>query len=246
VKQVARILVNINIREGLSETINLVWRPEVISQILDYENIPFYCRHCHAYGHPISECSLPVHTFYGGKKKLFTKGKPSVPEKGLGSLESNPLSVDESGKEMVSEASEHCSHVEDALVSQTMVPSVPPHEELSREPPHPGTPSFSLNPAVNLYMNNVSIVGSDWVEGLRNLTISSPSGLPLAFSINPCVVGGFTSKKISTGGLGKSLSPVRIRRGRKSNLHKAQSKAKMDLVEGKQLSIEKALREVKA
>lgn len=41
VKQVARILVNINIREGLSETINLVWGSEVISQILDYENIPF-------------------------------------------------------------------------------------------------------------------------------------------------------------------------------------------------------------
>lgn len=32
----------------------------------------------------------------------------------------------------------------------------------------------------------------------------------------------------------------------KSNLHKAQSRAKVDLLEGKQLSIEKALRAVNA
>jgi len=124
------------------------------------------------------------------------------------------------------------------------------------------------------------------VEGLRNLTISSPPGPPMDLTIKPfeegvappCAVGvpalsmvegppwvdpdpevpedssfspdessdsGYflkSSKKTSTGGLGKSLSPARNRRGRKSNIHKAQSRARMDLVEGKQISIEKALR----
>jgi len=42
-RQVARILVNINVREGLAETINLDWGPYIIPQMLDYENIPFRC-----------------------------------------------------------------------------------------------------------------------------------------------------------------------------------------------------------
>jgi len=53
-----------------------------------------------------------------------------------------------------------------------------------------GTPSFSLNLAVNLYLNNISIVGSDWVEGLRNLSISSPPGHPMAIFIKPIDEGG--------------------------------------------------------
>ena len=66
-KKMARIMVNINIREGLAETINLDWGPTVISQILDYENIPFRCRRCHKYGHPASDCDLPVRTINGKK-----------------------------------------------------------------------------------------------------------------------------------------------------------------------------------
>lgn len=66
-KQVGRILVNINIREGLAGTINLDWGPDIIPQILDYENIPFRCHRCHAYGHPVSKCSLHVRTLFGGR-----------------------------------------------------------------------------------------------------------------------------------------------------------------------------------
>jgi len=55
-----------------------------------------------------------------------------------------------------------------------------------------------------------------------------------------------SSKRNPSGGLGKAMSLVRKSRGRKSNIHKAQSRAKVDLVEGKQLSIEKALRAVNA
>ena len=51
--------------------------------------------------------------------------------------------------------------------------------------------------------------------------------------------------KLSVG-LGKNSSLVRRGRGRKTNLFKAQSRAKEDLLGGKQLSIEKALRAEKA
>ena len=53
-------------------------------------------------------------------------------------------------------------------------------------------------------------------------------------------------KKASSAGLGKATPHSRKGRGRKSKLFKAQSRAKVDLVEGKQLSIEKALRAVTA
>ena len=45
-----------------------------------------------------------------------------------------------------------------------------------------------------------------------------------------------------SSGLGKNPSPVRKGRGRKTNLFKAQSRAREDLLGGKQISIEKALR----
>ena len=69
-KQVARILVELNILEGLPETIHLVWGPDSITQLLDYENVPFRCRRCHAYGHHVSECHLRLCTLNGGKRKV--------------------------------------------------------------------------------------------------------------------------------------------------------------------------------
>ena len=68
-KKVAHILVNINLREGLAEYINLDWGPAIIPQLLDYENVPFHCRRCHAYGHPVSACTLPVRTLNGSRRK---------------------------------------------------------------------------------------------------------------------------------------------------------------------------------
>ena len=40
-KKVVRILVNINLREVLAESINLEWGSEIIPQLLDYENVSF-------------------------------------------------------------------------------------------------------------------------------------------------------------------------------------------------------------
>ena len=52
--------------------------------------------------------------------------------------------------------------------------------------------------------------------------------------------------KIHPGGIGKDSLPMSRGRGRKSFMAKAQSRAQKDLSEGKQLSIERALRAVQA
>jgi hypothetical protein len=43
-RKIARILVNLNVREGLGEEIDLTWGNYTHTQILDYENVPFRCR----------------------------------------------------------------------------------------------------------------------------------------------------------------------------------------------------------
>jgi len=283
VKQVARVLVSINIREGLAETIKLKWGPDVIIQILDYENVPFRCRRCHAYGHPISECNIPARDYAGGRKKQAKNDQPFEHEAGSGptnppaSAENPPL--DEEGTGVIPPVPAATNEVHPLAI-------VPASAEPAKEPPNLGTPTFSLNAAFNVFVKRFSVMNLDWVEGLRTLTIEDPSGLIKNFSLTPPSDGLVTHpeaeapvlaliegppregsineeivtpplsqdessdsgyflrscKKISNGGLGKDIPPARSKRGRKSNLHKAQSRARMDLVDGKQLSIEKALR----
>jgi len=59
-KSMARILVNINVREGLGDEVELVLGHYRHIQKLDYENIPFRCRRCHEYGHSVADCKLPL------------------------------------------------------------------------------------------------------------------------------------------------------------------------------------------
>ena len=88
-KQVARILVNINIREGLAEEMTLTWGPVKIRQVLDYENVPFRCRRCHAYGHPASECRLPLNT-RKGKRPMSQESEKELGETDSGTHSSLP------------------------------------------------------------------------------------------------------------------------------------------------------------
>jgi hypothetical protein len=60
--KVARILVCINVREGLVEEIELKWGPYAHTQNLDYEDVPFHCRQCHQYGHLVVDCHLLLRT----------------------------------------------------------------------------------------------------------------------------------------------------------------------------------------
>jgi len=328
-QKVARILVSINLREGLAEQINLEWGPEIIPQLLDYENVPFRCRRCHAYGHPATECSLPPRHNSGGRRSHFRSTEGSHQEKGSGSSEFDPSSSEDPGSEPMGDepglvcpvvednpvaqmdvvpdtqredSSQGCPKVEESPAAHLDLVIAPQREDAPRGPDIPGIPSFSVPPSVNLFMNSVTILGHDWVEGLRKLSLAGPSG-PVAprnclsilgeeasclnspiknnsvVSLAECASvledspfvliepdpgdshdadyqspsesqdsGYFlrSCKKAISSGLGKSSPPARKGRGRKSNLHKAQSRARVDLMEGKQLSIEKALRAVNA
>ena len=82
-RKVARILVNLNVREGLGEEMDLTWGDYTYAQKLDYENIPFRCRRCHQYGHLIKNCKLPLRTrglVYGRNKDSQKNVGSSVPD----------------------------------------------------------------------------------------------------------------------------------------------------------------------
>ena len=176
--------------------------------------------------------------------------------------------------------------------------TTPVEVDVSPGPSIPGITTFSLSPTINFLLNQCTLVGNDWVEGLKNLSLSGPSdegfvsttvdrvrvsselvGVPVEpifdlsavnspLATDPDMplepdprkgveglvlsspktseLGYFlrSCSKKSGGGLGKDLQPVQKGRGRISHLSKAQSRAKNDLREGKQLSIERALRAV--
>jgi hypothetical protein len=57
---VARILVSLNFRKGLSATLELSQEGKTFSQSLDYEGIPFKCHRCHKHSHRAVDCLLPM------------------------------------------------------------------------------------------------------------------------------------------------------------------------------------------
>lgn len=54
----ARILVNLDTRGGLLESITIQWRETTRKQNIDYEGIPYRCRRCHKVGHLYRDFSL--------------------------------------------------------------------------------------------------------------------------------------------------------------------------------------------
>jgi len=54
----SRILVHLDLLDGLSEYINIQWRNATRRQMLDYEGVPFRCRRCHKVGHLFRDCPL--------------------------------------------------------------------------------------------------------------------------------------------------------------------------------------------
>ena len=54
------ICVEVDLETGLPEAINLTVADWSHIQELDYEQLPFKCRHCHGYGHFSSNCKKKV------------------------------------------------------------------------------------------------------------------------------------------------------------------------------------------
>ena len=76
--------------------------------------------------------------------------------------------------EPVGEEVEDSCHDEETLVPLPVVEVV----RLVDDPflkgvPFLGTSSFTLSPSINLYTNNFNLSGLDWVEGLKNLTVTT-------------------------------------------------------------------------
>ena len=184
-KKVARILVNINLREGLAESINLDWGLVIIPQILDYENVPFRCRRCHVYGHPVSECTLPGRFVNGSTRKGYGIERKGPSQKIEASSGTTQTSADELGSDPSSEELIFPNVMVDEGIRDSPAQVSPPLLGLAPgDHSCPGTPTLPLLSNVNLFLNNVSFLGYDWIEGLRKLPLSGQNGIPLSIPVH--------------------------------------------------------------
>jgi hypothetical protein len=62
----ARILVALDVREGLAEELQLIKEEVHFHQKMDYEGISFRCHRCHKHMHNASQRSLPFRLRNGG------------------------------------------------------------------------------------------------------------------------------------------------------------------------------------
>lgn len=70
-----RILVHLDLSNGLLEHINIQWRNTTRLQLLDYDGVPFRCRRCQKVGHLSKECPLN-----GGLLRRATRQEPEEQE----------------------------------------------------------------------------------------------------------------------------------------------------------------------
>lgn len=71
---IARILVSIDLCEGLVEELELMREGKFLVQQLDYEGISFRCLCFHGYGHLLEDCNLP----FIQKPQITLEGAPLV------------------------------------------------------------------------------------------------------------------------------------------------------------------------
>jgi hypothetical protein len=92
----ARICVEVDLEEGLPEAINLTVAGWTHVQELDYEQLPFKCRHCHGHGHFAKHCKKKVEEQVdknnGESWTLVQKNVNTKKGKGKGHLTGGPSS----------------------------------------------------------------------------------------------------------------------------------------------------------
>jgi len=284
-RKMARILVNINVREGLGEEVDMVLGPFQHTQKLDYENIPFRCRRCHEYGHLVEDCKMPLRVIKRKASKEVvraaqsteaTAGSPSqeiIRPVGDLVIREPPLDNSLKSKKAVSDVVKKGRPSRKGSCMKWVHPTLP----LAFPTGIPSAPCSSLS---SLLQNlNLNLDSSGWLESLNaslNMPNSpvlkpleleaSPSSLPPRSGLvisdrtlsldrkegplrNSGVDGYFLRSKSMpnpAGGLGLEKMEEGRGRGRKSFISKAKAKAKSDLLAGKQLSIDWALRAARA
>lgn len=71
---VAKIIVKIDLQQGLFESIELVVGDRLYTQALDNINVPFRCARCHFYGHVVVDCNqLFKRQVWWPKRELMQK-----------------------------------------------------------------------------------------------------------------------------------------------------------------------------
>jgi len=175
-KRMARILVNINVREGLGDAVELVLGHYRHIQKLDYENIPFRCRRCHEYGHLVGDCKLPLRIIKRKNPKEAVKrstrnetlqvepAPDPMREAGVGAS-SEPRAIQEAGPLVIKKgrpsrggSSVRWTHPSLPMVFPTGIPP---------------SPSFALS---SLLQNlNLNFVSNRWIEPINaSLPVSDP------------------------------------------------------------------------
>jgi hypothetical protein len=56
---VAKVLVEVDLKEGLAKSLKIIVEEIIHEQVLDYFKIPFRCSRCHAYGHVLKDHMHP-------------------------------------------------------------------------------------------------------------------------------------------------------------------------------------------
>jgi hypothetical protein len=174
-RKVARILVNLNVREGLGEEMDLSWGGYTYAKKLDYENIPFRCRRCHQYGHLVKNCKLPLRT----KGTVYGRYKDS--QKTVGYLESALSTQKEQGSQTKDMSIDFVQpNSELATMRSDQQTSV---LEGATSFPVSGT-SSNPGPSITVLINNLSIKSPEWLLSpslpqLPPLNLTLPSFFPL-------------------------------------------------------------------
>jgi len=277
-KKIARILVNINVRDGLGEELDMTLGTVCHTQKLDYENVPFRCRRCHEYGHLVAECKLPLRIIKrkSSKERTLQMQERLTPQEGC---QENPIT--EVGKKDGRENPMVGGHSGQSSAGPVVKKGRPNHRRSCMNWVHPtlplvfptGIPSAPSSSLSDLLHNlNLNLDSNRWVESLNapfhgskplalkplELKAKPPSETSLSGMVLPdktilTIKGNgsgrstgyfLRSKSVPNpdGGIGMDSQEIGSGRGRKSFISKAKNKARSDMLAGKQLSIERALR----
>lgn len=175
---VARILVRLNPREGLAEAMTLRYRELEFVQKLDYENLPFRCHRCHAYGHLAKECPLG----YRRRRNPIKMARKSAfaPVSNSGS--------DPSYEPMEEEAKDGSEEVMSEAPSQQLTPARSVEQPFVRTAPQiPSTAGIAVEPLEQLQAQKASQANSTVgfvAEPQTGMPIFLPSSLCSSYMEN--------------------------------------------------------------
>ena len=121
-----------------------------------------------------------------GVREAFDKPF-EMPQEGLGPSQSSAEELDSDLP--VEELNIPVSGVAEESLDQPAQTSILVEDKATGDPSDPGNPIPPLLANVNLFLNNVSLHGFDWIDGLRKLSLSGQSDLHLPFVSDEIFLG---------------------------------------------------------